>query len=88
MNLDEVLRPVNKNTTSVQLPIRTGIKIHSPQRVSEELAHRGLNPKDGLVRGCSEVNDAVVQARVLAHADVRAVLLVEVRLGAGGVIDL
>jgi hypothetical protein len=30
----------------------------------------------------------VVQARVLAHADVRAVLLVEVRLGAGGVVDL
>ena len=58
------------------------------QRVAEEFAHGGLDAEDGLVRGGPQVDHAVVQPRVLAHADVRGVLLVEVRHRAGRVVDL
>ena len=43
-----------------------------PQRVAEQLADAGNQPKDGLVGGGPEVQDAVVQARVLVDGDVGA----------------
>eukprot|EP00982_Pelagococcus_subviridis_P017188 31522-Pelagococcus_subviridis.AAC.5 len=60
-----------------------------PKRLPEQLAHRALHAKDGLVRRRPQIDDAVVQPRVLKHADVlRAVFLIEIALRARRVVDL
>ena len=41
----------------------------SGERLPEEAADAGLHPEDGVAGGCAQVQDAVVEPRVLVHAD-------------------
>mmetsp|Transcript_106783 Transcript_106783/g.300585 ORF Transcript_106783/g.300585 Transcript_106783/m.300585 type:complete len:749 (-) Transcript_106783:198-2444(-) len=57
------------------------------QILAEQRAHARLDAEDGLVRHRSQVDHAVVQAHVLAHAHQRGVLLI-LGLAPGGIREL